>query len=940
MPTPIWGEPASLTEAAYPLPLLKHLLQQMMIQFAADGACLTLFDENIGQMVIRLHVRLRGTNPAIPTPPVSPYSGATFDSRNLHDPRITTPLGDPSSSAPGQFNRHSQPLSDLQDISPEQSDLFPVGTAYRIGHDLVGAVWRENKVFSMHHDDYLTYFYPGHKAPLQTDIIPTWYLAAPIAEPPLLYEIQSRNELHGKKRQPHMLGVVVLYQTRGTGFQQKPRLDPLPFTERIALYLQNDHLQRLHERTNDYMQWLQQVSATFASSVKLADLLMDAYRVAALVVDVSSMLITIYDRDTRKIYDVFAVRDGEEDPVPGLPPAPVEPADRPVWWRITQEEKKPLLLLSPASQQSGEIEMYDELLQGVWGDQHQAESFLLLPMKMFTRVIGSLSITSHIPNAYTREVIPVLQTMVQIITVSIENAKLYNSARKSLNETRRRESELAAMNSALQAISSVLNVNEVIHKFVESAAQLVQAEMCAFFLLSPNKEELIAQAIYEPKKQNPGVPFMGTLPAQAIYEQNAELPLAGTSHVLPLVQATSEKEHRELIEKIRLPFKGTVLERMVNEGAFFYLDPPLIEELAPISEEGGAIFLQETNIQKMLMIPVQYQVKQKAQYQTKLIGILALHTPGQSRVFLPKEIGVLLAVSAPAATALRNAQLFEETQEAYARLEYMSKLKDEFIVTASHELRTPLSAISGYASMLKRQGARVTPAQVQRFVSKISDSAQQLSALVSNMTEAANIGNLDKEIDLHTGPVRLIDAAVMAVNMLSINSAQKITPQIPPDLWVSCDPLRLRQVLTNLLDNAVKYSPEESSIEIVASTTTLSQVPLPEELVDHAALIEYEHDIPVALVRVYDEGEGILPEDREKIFEKFVRAPRSLTTTVRGTGLGLYICHRYIEAMGGKLWLEESTPGQGSVFTFYLPQVNPPIENGEKPTSPPVVEGG
>ncbi|MGZ3627610.1 MAG: sensor histidine kinase, partial [Ktedonobacteraceae bacterium] len=85
-------------------------------------------------------------------------------------------------------------------------------------------------------------------------------------------------------------------------------------------------------------------------------------------------------------------------------------------------------------------------------------------------------------------------------------------------------------------------------------------------------------------------------------------------------------------------------------------------------------------------------------------------------------------------------------------------------------------------------------------------------------------------------------------------------------------------------------------------------------------------DLPVALVRVCDEGEGISPEDQQKIFEKFVRASRSLTTPIRGSGLGLYICRRYIEAMGGRLWLEQSIPGEGSVFSFYLPCIEPPVE--------------
>jgi signal transduction histidine kinase len=191
------------------------------------------------------------------------------------------------------------------------------------------------------------------------------------------------------------------------------------------------------------------------------------------------------------------------------------------------------------------------------------------------------------------------------------------------------------------------------------------------------------------------------------------------------------------------------------------------------------------------------------------------------------------------------------------------------------------------------------------------------------MTEAAKMGALDKKLELKSEPVQLLAAAEMASTMLSVNIEQKIMLQIAEDIWLHCDAMRLRQVLSNLLDNAAKYSPPGGRIIVTGSATTLSQ--LPEDQVDYTLLAD-GIDLQVALVRVCDEGEGIDPEDQQKIFEKFVRASRSLTTPVRGSGLGLYICRRYIEAMGGRLWLEQSIPGEGSVFSFYLPCTDAPIE--------------
>jgi signal transduction histidine kinase len=311
-------------------------------------------------------------------------------------------------------------------------------------------------------------------------------------------------------------------------------------------------------------------------------------------------------------------------------------------------------------------------------------------------------------------------------------------------------------------------------------------------------------------------------------------------------------------------------------------------------------------------------------YQTEFLGTLAVSTPTESRFFRPRDTGTLLAISAQAVNAIRNAQLSEQREEAYAELQRMDKLKDEFLVTASHELRTPLSAISGYASLLKRQSARITPQQCLRFATKIAGAAQQLSDLVSNMTEAARMGAVEKKLVFDLEAVQVLSAAEMAANMLVLSIEQRITLDVDAGLWVRAAATHLRQVISNLLENAAKYSPAQGAIHLSASTMTLAQLLpiLPTNQSDYLIPV----DTQLVLVRVQDQGEGILPQDQQLIFEKFVRAPRSLTTPVRGSGLGLYICRRYVEAMGGKLWLEKSIPNEGSVFSFYLPYINPPVE--------------
>ena len=962
-----WGEPEPFADETYPPALLRFFLKQMMAQFGADGACMALYDEGINQMKIQAHIRRRHLSPSPdssrPTiPPHTDQLTLTAEMRLRQGRRTTVNLLQDGQAGQGQAAAHTAwrqgqegqataptawgqgqegqataPMAwgpgqgqaatptawrqgqgtgaspiptaqghafnfslgthvsantseEIEDVTLQQSGLFAVGTTYPAGHDLIGYIWQKNEAYSMRHEDYVSVFFNVHPLPFSMDITPSSYLVVPIRETTLI------EEMHNQKPRASVLGVIILYQVGSEANPfQKLRVAALHYIERIALYLQNHRLQRAQRRTSEYLQLLQNISTVFPSSVKLSSLVDHVYQFVLRVVDVSSMLLTLYDRDLKRLYDVFALRNGQK--IEDLVEQPVVrlPDERPVWWHVTQEERH-TLQFSP-QQEPQKALLYEELLTGIWGDQRHTGSFLLLPMKMFTRVVGALCLTSNRPHAYHPEEIQVLETMVQIVTVSVENAKLYERDRDILQRSTQRETQLSVVNTALQAISSSLNVTELLNNLVMSVVHLLHVNMCVFFEFSPDTQDFFAHAFYAP-------------PSVQMHDDGSGM---------PVVAPPKKREPDEVIRLIRLPFSNTVLEQRMNEG-FFYMEPAQLEELAQKSTEGGAIFLREIGVHHMLIIPMNTQ--------ENVLGFLAVPTPTGAS-FQPRDVSTLLMICAQTASAIRNAQVFEEREEAYAEMKRMSELKDEFLVTASHELRTPLTAISGYSSQLKRQSARANPQQILRFATKISVASQQLIDIVANMTEAAQIGAVDKNLDLHLEPVQLLAAVEMAVNMLAFKSEQSILVDVAPDLWVWGDPPRVRQVLTNLLENAVKYVPTESTVHVQAEKILLAQVEplLSTDQKDHTYLLEH-HDQPVVLVRVKDQGEGIDPEDQPRIFEKFVRATRVLTTPVRGSGLGLYICRRFIDAMGGKLWLEKSIPNEGSTFSFYLPYIEPPIGVG------------
>jgi signal transduction histidine kinase len=174
-------------------------------------------------------------------------------------------------------------------------------------------------------------------------------------------------------------------------------------------------------------------------------------------------------------------------------------------------------------------------------------------------------------------------------------------------------------------------------------------------------------------------------------------------------------------------------------------------------------------------------------------------------------------------------------------------------------------------------------------------------------------------------PVEVQPLAESALALVQPDLQQTIRMDIPAGLWVYADQDRLRQVMTNLLTNAGKYSPASSPIDFRARVEP-HFVP-PETQAEPASYL---------VISVVDRGDGITPEDQKKLFQKFVRLQRSLTTPVRGTGLGLYICRQYLTAMGGAIWVE-STLGKGSTFRFALPLLPPPGDaagNGKASSHP------
>lgn len=225
------------------------------------------------------------------------------------------------------------------------------------------------------------------------------------------------------------------------------------------------------------------------------------------------------------------------------------------------------------------------------------------------------------------------------------------------------------------------------------------------------------------------------------------------------------------------------------------------------------------------------------------------------------------------------------------------QLKDEFISLVSHELRTPLTSIKGAARTLLRHFSNLDEATRVELLRDVDEESDRLYRLVENLLDfsRAEAGVLR----LTTEPVHLGKmAAHVIAEVRSRAEGHRFNLSFPADLPLAeADPLRVEQVLRNLLDNAVKYSPQGGQIDVMG---TVSDRRLK--------------------VSVRDPGIGIAPQDLMRVFGRFQRAADARVGRTQGVGLGLAICRRLVEAHGGQIWVE-SEPGVGSTFVFTLPLV-------------------
>jgi GAF domain-containing protein len=466
-----------------------------------------------------------------------------------------------------------------------------------------------------------------------------------------------------------------------------------------------------------------------------------------------------------------------------------------------------------------------------------ARSLVAVPMRKENQLVGAFVIYRTEVRPFTDKQIALVQNFAAQAVIAIENTRLLNELRESLQQQ-------TATADVLKIISrSTFDLKAVLQTLVESAAQLCDADKAT---ITRQREGAFFRA-----------EAYGFSPEFMEYVQS-----------VPVV-----------------PERGTVSGRALLEGKIVH-----IPDAQADPDYTWAEAQRLGRFRTMLGVPMLREGVP--------IGVLAL-TRSEVRPFTEKQIELVSTFADQAAIAIENVRLFEEIQDKNRQLQLASEHKSQFVSSVSHELRTPLNAIIGLTDMLVTNAARFGTEKAKEPLQRVHRAGTHLLGLINQVLDLSKIeaGKLElnpQRVEL----APLIDEVVGTARQLAEQNNNRLRLEAQNNLGsLTVDPMRLRQVLLNLLSNACKFTKEG---EVVLRGRRVS---------NGGDFIK---------LSVSDTGIGMTAEQQAKLFEEFTQADATTAQRFRGTGLGLAITRKLARMMGGDVTVT-SEAGKGSVFTVRLP---------------------
>jgi signal transduction histidine kinase len=475
--------------------------------------------------------------------------------------------------------------------------------------------------------------------------------------------------------------------------------------------------------------------------------------------------------------------------------------------------------------------------------QQGVRSLLCVPVLSGSSLIGVFALLRTEVRPFTDKEIELVTTFADQAAIAIENSRLLSELQARTAELTRSVGELTALGEVSQALSSTLDVEAVLNTIVSRASQMAGAAGCSIYEYDEAAEQFELRATH-----NYDAAFVEALRAAPLRKGEGLMGRAA-----------------EMREPIQIPditepgaYRSSVRDTLIRFGYRALLSVPLLRE-------------------------------------DHIIGSLSFNrkAPGE---FPAAIVDVLKTFATQSALAIQNARLFREIADKSAQLEAASRHKSEFLANMSHELRTPLNAIIGFSEVLVQGMFGDINEKQTEYLQDILESGRHLLSLINDILDLSKIeaGRMELEradFDLPSA----IENALILVRERASRRGIRLGSTIDKRLgMIGGDERKVKQVLLNLLSNALKFTPEGGQIDVAARF----------------------HD-DRAEVSVADTGIGIAPTDQDTVFEEF-RQVGTADKKAEGTGLGLALSRKFIELHGGTIRVK-SELGSGSTFTFTLP---------------------
>jgi signal transduction histidine kinase len=457
--------------------------------------------------------------------------------------------------------------------------------------------------------------------------------------------------------------------------------------------------------------------------------------------------------------------------------------------------------------------------------------------------VGVIAVARKVPEPFTIKQIELVTTFADQAVIAIENVRLFDEVQARTRELSQSVEELRALGEVSQAVNSTLDLETVLNTIVAKAVQLSNTDAGVIYVFDELDQTLRVRATYGLSDE-----LVAAIRGQP----------AGASDALR--RAIQDRQPLE-IEDIRDEPPSPVREIAMRAGFRARLVVPLV----------GA---------------------------DRVVGALVIRRkqPGK---FPTSTVELLQTFAAQSVLAIQNARLFSEIEEKSRQLTEASEHKSQFVASMSHELRTPLNAIIGLTDMLVTNAARFGTEKAQEPLQRVNRAGTHLLGLINQVLDLSKIEAGKLELNPQTVQLApLINDVIGTAGQLAEQNKNRLVVDAQENLGaLIVDPMRLRQILLNLLSNACKFT-KEGEVKLAARKVS-----------NGSNFVEFA---------VSDTGIGMTAEQQAKLFEEFTQADAATAQRFGGTGLGLAITRKLARMMGGDVTVT-SEPGKGSVFTVRLP---------------------